>query len=206
MIKHPTPMLLKTQFDIDQVSDVLAWKFVRRDGHPEPDHGKDAGMINFIVGQAFHVQIEATSRCKFKGFDVLDCCLITRPFVYSCGPKQPTVYAPPSMFTSKLLGHVVPATLSLPGKDFEQVRFDLPEHVHKVVLEWTDHLTVGNFLGRWDMSFVLTVKIRLEDGTTSVRVFSFDPETDVGEGTIGEPEEDSRVCLMPETDPTSGSI
>lgn len=200
-------MLLKTQFDIDQVSDVLAWHFVRLDGAPNPDHGKDAGMISFTAGQDFHVQIEATGKDAFNGFTVLDCCMITRPFIYSCGPKVPTEYAPPSMFAPKLLGEIVPATIRLPGQDFEVILKDAaaPPY-HSVLQAWCNHLTVGGFLGRWDMSFVLTVKILRKDGTSKLRVFSFDPETDVGSGSLMPEPMPAMLNLVPETDPGSGSL
>ena len=90
MTQIPAPMLLEIRFDIDQTSDLLEWRFVRRDQHAEPDKGKEAGIINFTVGEDFHVMIKAGSVKPFQGFEVLDCCLISRPYIYRCGPDTPT--------------------------------------------------------------------------------------------------------------------
>ncbi len=48
--------------------------------------------------------------------------------------------------------------------------------------KWKNHLTVGETVGRWEFSLVLTVLISRTEGVFEKRVFVFDPEGEVGAG------------------------
>jgi hypothetical protein len=51
----------------------------------------------------------------------------------------------------------------------------------RISQEWKHNLDVGQLKGRWELSFVLTVRIvRGEQDLPELRVFSFDPEASVG--------------------------
>lgn len=200
-------MLLETKFDVDQVSDNLAWRFVRRDGQGSPDKGKEAGSINLTVGEAFHVRVKAVSKNRIEGFEVINFCLVSRPYIYQCGPGVVTEYAPPSQFAADKPGEIRGACTNLPADEFVRGAVDATERYHAIEQDWTGHLTVGEFQGRWELSVILTVKILRQDGSCSVRVFSFDPETDVSSGVVpGLADTPEEVCLVPEVDPSSGVV
>ena len=56
--------------------------------------------------------------------------------------------------------------------------------LHRIRQEWKHNLDVGYTAGRWELSFVMTVRImRGEDTQPELRVFSFDPESSVGGDT-----------------------
>lgn len=182
MTTTPPPMILEVCFDIEQTSEILTWSFVRSDGKGHPNKGKSAGSINFSVGQQFLVAIRGGSENPFPGFEVLNCCLISIPQIYRCGPEMPTDYALPSMFLADEPTTVKDACVVLPADQFK-VRDVQPSKDHfEIVQDWTDHLTVGPYNGRWKLSLVLTVRITRADGTPSVRVYAFDPEGTVGDG------------------------
>src|SRR5471032_687794 len=114
----------------------------------------------------------------FTSFQIVDCCIITVPQLTQIGPKVPTIYSPPSPFLQS-----VGATYHLP-LDFEIQKLlgepaDPPmRHIRQ---EWKHNLDVGYAAGRWELSFVITVRImRGEDVQPELRVFSFDPESSVG--------------------------
>jgi hypothetical protein len=72
--------------------------------------------------------------------------------------------------------------------DFECSVTTVTDSERIITQEWTHTLEVGECLGRWDLSFILTVQIiRMdadEDAPKEVRVLSFDPESEVGTGSI----------------------
>ena len=199
-------MHLEASFDIDQTSDQLAWHFVRYDGEGNPIHGKEAGVINFTVNEKFYIDITAGSDNPIAGVKIVDCVLISKPFMYICGPDVATEYAPPSPFAPKLLGAIVGASIALPAAEFEEVTVPPVRKYHRAKYHWNNHLTVGGFQGRWELSFVLTVQIARPNGRQELRVFSFDPESDVSNGVIDSPADVSSATLLPESDVNNGTI
>lgn len=205
MTNKSTAMHLEASFDIDQVSDQLMWRFVRFDEHGEKIHGKEAGMINFTVGEKFYVNVIAGNVNPIAGVKIINCVLITKPFIYQCGPEQPTIYAPPSPFNADKLGAIVGACVTLPAEQFKPGPADDVAKYYRKVQHWDGCLTVGGFEGRWDISFVLTVQIARADGVNELRVFSFDPEGEVSNGGVDAPELNPAECsLEPEVDPSNG--
>jgi len=172
---------LEASFDIDQTGETLAWHFDRCDGKANPKKGKDAGSIYFSAGTKFFVQIKGGSENPFPGFEVLNCCLITVPNIYRCN-SETTKYALPSLFASDEPGQVKDACIVLPADKFEARDVQPPKENLQIIQAWTDHLTVGPYNGSWKLSMVLTVRITRADGTPSVRVFTFDPETTLDDG------------------------
>jgi len=183
MTTKPTTMLLEANFDIDQIGETLEWRFSRRDGDGNPITGKYAGGIYFTVGEEMHVRVRAGSYSQFKSFKVLDCTLITRPQIVQIGNDVPTLFAPPSPFVDNAFVSVPGASVTLPGAEFvPSAVHPMEPGYHELALKWHNHLTVGDGVGRWEISFVLTVLIERHDAQCYQRVFCFDPEGEVGSG------------------------
>lgn len=184
MNAKPTTMHIEANFDIDQIGETLEWHFYRKDGHGNPIKGRYAGSVYFTVGEQTRVRVKAGSYNPFVGFEVLDCTLITRPQVVQIGKGLRTEFALPSPFISTPDITVTGASVSLPPAQFvpSDVLKPEPEYT-EFAREWNKELTVGDKTGRWEISFVLTVAIqRTLGGTPELRVFTFDPEGEVGSG------------------------
>ena len=188
-MKQQPLMALMARFDVNQIDDGVNWLFadiesVTSDHALEDPHwNRD---IDFSVGQDFRIAIAASDEEKtgFESLEVIDCCLITRPQILSCGPELRTRYAPPSLFvdsSGQQLGALVPIepsefSVHSTGVDSKKGR--------KITLLWDGHLTVGPYNGFWDISFYVTVSIRRTgEENPQLRVFYFDPEGEVGNGT-----------------------
>jgi hypothetical protein len=186
MTKKATTMHLEANFDIDQVGGTLEWHFERRDHDGNPITGKYAGGIYYTIGEEMRVRVKAGSRNKLASFKILDCTLITRPQIVEIAPKKKAKFAPPSPFITTVTPEVViiGASINLPGEEFKRdgIVPPTPAGYSEIALLWNKHLTVGQNEGRWEFSFVVTVQVTPEDGPACERVFSFDPEMDVGNG------------------------
>jgi hypothetical protein len=173
--------VLRVSFDADQISDQLYWRL--GDGDPgdltRPD-GAYAGALRFYPGESLQLQVSGggTVISGFSSFQIVDCCFITRPQVVYCEEGGKTRYAPPSPF------------LQAPGGSYP-LALDFRAHLdeltgpdyRKVVQHWKRTLDIGFSSGRWELSFNLTVRImRGADQGFDVRVFQFDPESEVGTG------------------------
>lgn len=183
-------MALTAKFNVNQIDDGINWIFTDLESAGIPDHiledphwNRD---INFSVDQEFRIAITASDEdhTDFESFELIDCCLITRPQILSCGPGERTYYAPPSLFVNasgKQLGalyQIDPSTFSVlsTGTDVKKGK--------RITLLWDGHLTVGPYNGVWELSFYITVRIkRTGQETEQLRVFYFDPESEVGNGT-----------------------
>jgi hypothetical protein len=188
MTKKATAMILEANFDIDQIGGKLEWSFSRKDGDGNPIKGKYAGGIYFTTGEVMRVRVKAGSWTKLTSFKVLDCTLITLPQIVELEPKKKAKFAPPSIFVSTTAPapeiKVIGASINLPGNEFEESVGPLPEPgaYSEISRQWDKHLTVGQTEGRWELSFVLTVRVEQEGKAPCERVFYFDPETEVGNG------------------------
>ncbi|PKB21614.1 hypothetical protein [Janthinobacterium sp. 64] len=180
-------MKLSVHFDADQITNQLDYNFTSCDGTADPRHGPYMGGVHFQQGQHVYLDVNCcgSKESGFTSFQIVDCCLITVPQLTQIGANVPTRYSPPSPFLQAL-----GATYNLP-LDFEsQVLLEDPTDpalpvLRRIRQEWKHTLDVGHAKGRWELSFVLTVRIfRSEQDLPELRVFSFDPEASVG-GTIG---------------------
>lgn len=184
MTSSPKQLKLRVSFDVDQISGKLNWDFLPRS---RPDFGPHAGAILLPPGEHLHLEVIGNGKCAsgYLSFEIVDCCLFTRPQVVCTGPAYArTQFAPPSPF------------VGLPGASYAlPLKFTTQEGPHEqidnyrsVVKHWEHRLTVGNTLGRWETSFIMTVHItRIGQDTPEARVFFFDPESEVGDG--GHPSE-----------------
>lgn len=177
----PKDVTLTIGFDADQISDQLAYEFTSADGsHPVHPTGLFKGEIYFEEGEIFHLQVRGGGKPdSFTAFDVIDCAIITKPQIISAGPKQPTVYAVPSPFAN-VSGACYPLAI-----DFETTATVTTVNdnggYHLIDQAWQHTLDICHTQGRWEISLVLTVRITRGPGEESeVRVFSFDPEGQVG--------------------------
>lgn len=184
-------MTLTARFDVNQIDDGINWVFADLDSAldtaPSPVEAQWNRDIQFSAGQEFKIAITASDKDKtgFEALEIVDCCLITRPQIISCGPNQRTHYAPPSLFASSssqqlgALYRIEPSAFTVHSSGID------PEQGKKLTLLWDGHLTVGPYNGVWELSFYLTVSIKRADGEPDqLRVFYFDPETEIGNGTF----------------------
>lgn len=183
-------MALTARFDVNQIDDGIDWIFADLDSSTNIEHTSMEPCwnrdIDFSAGQDFQIAIAATDKEKtgFESLEVIDCCVITRPRILCCGPQVRTRYAPPSLFidsSGKQLGalyKIDPSAFSVHSTGVN------PTKGRQVTLLWDGHLTVGPYNGFWEISFYVTVSIRrIGEETAQLRVFYFDPEGEVGNGT-----------------------
>lgn len=183
-------MTLTARFDVNQINDGIDWLFADLDSAISSENAAVEAYwnrdIEFSAGQDFRIAITASDKEKtgFESLEIVDCCLITRPQILSCGPNERTYYAPPSMFatsSSQPLGAVYridPSSFTVHSTGID------PEKGRNVTLLWDGHLTVGPYNGVWELSFYVTVRIKRDGGQPDqFRVFYFDPETEIGNGT-----------------------
>lgn len=180
--KLPKPwMIIAASFDIDQVSSQLDYGFSASDHDPQPPVGRHAGGVHFLQSQNvfFEVAASGSKASGFSSFQIVDCCIITRPKVTQCGPDVPTRYSPPSPFL-QTLGATHPLALDF----WSTVDNDPPPDYRRIIQTWKQSLTVANTGGHWEISLVLTVRIQRGDtAPPELRVFHFDPEGSVGAGS-----------------------
>lgn len=183
-------MTLAARFDVNQVDDGIDWIFTDINSVEEVDSPScDPHWnrnIEFSAGQDFRIAIVANDHEKtgLESMEVVDCCIITRPRIISCGPGVQTRYGPPSLFVNNndtplgALYQIDPSAFSVHGSGID------PAAGRKITLLWDGHLTVGPYNGFWELSFYVTISIkRAGQDSAQLRVFYFDPETEIGNGT-----------------------
>jgi hypothetical protein len=165
---------LHVNFEVDQDSPMLAWYMT-----PAIDYdGPYTGAVEFYAGEQVELRVAGSGHPdRFKSFQILDCCLLTVPQVVYRKPGAVTRYAQPSPFVQSVGASFVFSN------DFA-LADGINNGIRTVSQRWKHTLDVSSSVGRWDMSLVLTVKIvRSVEDSTEIRVFRFDPETQVGNGT-----------------------
>lgn len=181
MIKETPWMQISVRFDIDQIGNQLDYTFSSSDESAQPKEGRYSGGVYFCQGQ--HVYFDVTgSGSKDSGytsFQVVDCCIMTRPKVNQAGGGMPTRYSPPSPFL-QAIGATFPIAL-----DFSSiVTLERERPYRHIRQDWKRSLNVAHTGGHWEISMLITVRIlRGDTASPELRVFSFDPEGSVGGGT-----------------------
>ncbi|CDG85785.1 hypothetical protein [Janthinobacterium agaricidamnosum] len=179
-MSKPKDVTLIVGFDADQVSDQLAYQFISADGgQPVHPTGLFKGEIFFNEGEIFHLQVRGGGkRSTFTSFQVIDCAIVTLPKIVSAGEQRPTRYAAPSPFL-QATGACYPLALDFASDTV----LDELRGYRLIKQDWKHTLDVSNTPGRWEISVVITVRIfRNVDQQPEIRVFSFDPEGQVGPG------------------------
>lgn len=173
-------VVLTVAFDVDQYSDQLVHTFTSPDGAtPVHPTGLYQGEIYLCEGEVVHLKVLGGGKQdRFSAFQIIDCCLITVPKPGYIDPGKGFRYATPSPFLQPR-GATYPLQL-----DFSSEIEDDPEKKYRLITQhWKPTLNVGNALGRWEISLVITVQIsRGASLAPDIRVFSFDPEGQVGSG------------------------
>lgn len=174
-------VLLKVSFDINQTSDALDWEFLP---NSRPTKGDHAGGVLFQPKEKLFLEIDGTGSDKssFTGFDVVECCFITMPQIIQIGANLPLKYAAPSPFLN------VPSAVFTFPPNFKDgivpAGSEIVNRERQFKQTWQGDLVVAEASGRWEISLVVTVRIRYgADRPSELRVFSFDPEGQVGDGT-----------------------
>jgi hypothetical protein len=178
MNSSPKKLTLHVSFDADQVSGKLNWGFWPPS---RPDDGTHAGAILMAGGEQLHLRVTGNGSVdsRFAGFDIVDCCLFTRPQVMCAGPAYPrTQFAAPSPFVG-----VTGASYMLPLEFSTDAPAASGHGYLSIVKHWDKTLSVSSTPGRWETSFMITVHIyRVAADAPEARVFFFDPEAEVGDG------------------------
>ncbi|MES2153368.1 MAG: hypothetical protein V4508_26605 [Pseudomonadota bacterium] len=170
-------MKLKVSFDVDQTSGELDWEF---SPGSRPYSGRHAGSILLQPGELLHLQVDGNGgpHSGFEAFRIVECCLMTRPQPTQIGPKLPTLFSAPSPFVGDGA-----ASYAFPLEfDCSPLR-TMPDGSLRMTQHWSGALQVDQPPGRWDLSFLITVAIARDADEPLLRVYSFDPESEVGDGT-----------------------
>lgn len=183
-------MTLTARLDVNQVDDGINWLFADLDAGVGNDCAREDPRwnrnIDFKAGQKFRIAIVASDQdhTKFESLEVIDCCLITRPQILCCGKGVRTRYAPPSLFVQQS-GEQLGALFRIDPAAFSVVSTGVdPAKGRKVSLLWDGHLSVGDLNGSWELAFYVTLSIkRAHEEARQLRVFYFDPEGEVTNGT-----------------------
>jgi hypothetical protein len=183
-------MTLTASFDVNQVDDGINWIFADLDSAIQTEQNSVESYwnrdVNFSAGQPFRIAVNATDKEKtgFESLKIIDCCLITRPRIVSCGPNARTHYGVPSLFVDEsgeqlgALYQIDPSAFSVHSTGID------PAKGKRITLLWNGELNVGPYNGFWEISFYVTVRIkRAGEQLEQLRVFTFDPEGEVGNGT-----------------------
>ncbi len=176
-------MKLSVHFDAEQISNQLDYAFTSCDGTADPRHGPYMGSIHFQPGQHVYLEVNCcgSETSGFTSFQILDCCIISVPQLTQIGADVRTVYSPPSPFL-QAVGATYPLQLDFVSQLLPPDPL-LPD-LRRIRQEWKHTLDVGHTKGRWEISFVLTVRIlRGDTHQPEVRVFTFDPEGSIGGDT-----------------------
>lgn len=172
-----TEYTLEVNFDVQQISQRLKWNFYKGKKPVLPYTGANTGQMVFDCGDTVTLMVTGNSHNSLlKKLAFTQCHLVTYPIINSMhahlGP--PGDYSPPSPFTNTgavidLLGTQEPALATGDANAW--------------VWQSPAPQTCVN-TGRWEMSLILTADITLNstDPYTRRRVFSFDPECEVGTG------------------------
>lgn len=178
-------IVLSMSFDVDQNSDNLVWELKKPDvdsfnDAPISQYGVGAGAVKFFQGENVRLEVKGGGAYAggFTSFQIIECCLITRPKVVIAGSAVPTRYASPSPFLQSIGSSYV-----FENDYFSSVDDDQAQEYRTINQTWKRSLDIEHTNGAWELSLNLTVRILRGYGSPDVRVFRFDPEVHVGDGT-----------------------
>lgn len=165
---------LHVSFDADQVSSSLVWHAV--EGTPARNafhaQGRHAGALHFEKGDQFAIDLTAFGNtATLKGLELLEAVLVTMPHTSVDRRSAPSPFAT-EQAVLRLAAWTKPE--SSPEPDPLRVRWTTRMVAPVSVLQET---------GRWELSLIVTVRLLRPEGQRSeLRVFAFDPESEVGTG------------------------
>jgi hypothetical protein len=198
-LSDPLPAAISLSFDYQQKSKLLCWSAT--DGHRNiyMQQGPTAGGLSLQPGEYVSVFVKGGGPCddlnNTWNFRIIDCFFITFPELHWAGPEKGLTYSQPSPFMGPSLERSGSTTRHVDNLERAEERLLSDDNYLTIVYharnafrvihpEGTNPVNAKHQLGRWDMSFVLTVEIQDPDPSreTYIRVFRFDPETEVGNG------------------------
>ena len=170
----PLTIWLTVSFDADQLGSQLVWVATEGRENLFETYGPFAGSLLLPKNCLMRVEVRGYGSQKLLAFEVESAGLITIPAAASLSP---------SPFTGQ--STAIALVQDFPPAD--HIVFDPRiERAYGISASQTP-LAIGNEDGAWHLSMVLTVALRTAapDGTvvSSRRVFHFDPESYVGNGT-----------------------
>lgn len=175
MTTAPETAVIRVSFDIEQISSYAIWSVSEDRGrNPYSSLGRHAGAVHFRKDERVLVEVVGFGRPGlFVDMDVLDAMIYTVP--HTDGERR----SPPSPFSR--LRATTPVHPWAPAE---------VEHVDGKRITMTQisrrPLVVVEENGRWMFSLILTMAIEhWHRGARrrEIRVFTFDPEIQVGSGT-----------------------
>jgi hypothetical protein len=177
----PNSYYLMVSFDICQESERLDWSILDSEHQPvQKSIGLETGQFVLDVNDTVRLNVVANSYLEqLTSVHIIDCHLIHRPVMFSSRGNPAHLagkYPYPSPFFN-------PATM-VNGQGATSSFGQGQATGTPSQMSWDSDvaLTILN-RGRWQMSFIMTVAIETARGL-EYRVFSFDPETQVGNGSV----------------------
>ncbi|WP_431257286.1 hypothetical protein ACQ86G_21895 [Roseateles chitinivorans] len=195
----PLPAAISLSFDYQQQSKLLCWNAT--EGHRDiyMQRGPRAGGVSLLPGEYVSVFVKGGGPIddldKPWSFRIVDCFFITFPELHWAGEEIGMTYSQPSPFMGPTLERSGSTTRHVDNLELAPERLLSADNYLTIVYRaqnafrvihpvGTHPVSAKHQLGRWDMSFVLTVEITEPDPAKEkyIRVFRFDPETEVGNG------------------------
>jgi len=163
-----TDYTLELEFDVNQITRSLQYKFTSPQGSPDIPQGALAGTRHFSVGDTLSLKLTATGNSSDDiGVSVTDCTLISIG-TSSIGKFDLSPFSKESAVSK--VDHWGPASTSKEGKN----RL-------KVTIQSDTALPILAENGQWKISGYLSAGIRIA-GKNYNRLFYFDPEGSTGNG------------------------
>ncbi len=168
-------VIFRVTYDIEQLGGGLLWSASSESGQSlVADTGRYAGSVHFEHDDQIHVEVRGSGPLgKFVEARVLAAHFITLPHNEGMRTSAPAPFSDET------------AVVAIPGWGKVQVRDDAVGALRYSEQTSKTPLPVIQKTGRWKLSMLLSVAIvRNVDGAVveTVRVFGFDPESEVGTG------------------------
>jgi hypothetical protein len=170
--------ILEVSFDVQQISQRLRWNFRLQKQTVPPGTGANTGQLAFECGDTIALAVTGNSHNSLlASLSITQCHLVTRPLINSMHAHLGLAgdYPAPSPFTE-----------SAAVADFIGTSGPGEASGTATSMCWTPAIELDCINpGRWEMSLILTAHITLTSDAgeyTAHRVFSFDPECEVGTG------------------------
>ena len=165
---------LRVSFDAAQISSALVWHAIEGDPtrNAYKSQGRHAGALHFEQGDLFQIELLAYGDLgQLVGIELVDASIITMPHTSLNTGSAPSPFA-----SDHAVVHVGNWSKPKLQEQADQMRVGFECHTELP-------LQVTQVTGRWELSLVVTVRLLRPDGARSeLRVFAFDPDSEVGTG------------------------
>ena len=160
---------LSVSFDADQYGRALCWTATEGRTNLYATYGKFAGSLHLPTDCGLRVEVHGYGNKTLQSFQIQSVCLVTVPADSELGP---------SPFVGQTTASVVIDDFPL----CDSIVYD--PHIGRAygIAASQVPLQIGSTSGAWQVSMILTVLI-VDGAGKRQRVFGFDPESQVGNGT-----------------------